>query len=114
MYSRGGRTGFNHITSWLGLCPNNRITGGKVKSSQTRLVVNRAANAFRMAAQTATWEQFRKEYETSDDRSCALLCTSYLDHCLKILILESLTHKEDAYKSLFSEMMPLGTFSTKV
>ena len=42
-----------HFTSWLGLCPCNRITGGKVKSSQTRLVVNPATNAFRMAAQTA-------------------------------------------------------------
>ena len=36
-----------------GLCPSNRITGGKVKSSKTRLVVNPATNAFRMAAQTA-------------------------------------------------------------
>ena len=42
-----------HFTSWLGLCPGSRITGGKVQSSQTRPVVNRAANAFRMAAQTA-------------------------------------------------------------
>jgi transposase len=41
-----------HFTSWLGLCPGSRITGGKAKSSQTRHVVNRAANAFRMAAQT--------------------------------------------------------------
>ncbi len=40
-----------HFCSWLGLCPGSRITGGKVKSSQTRCVVNRAANAFRMAAQ---------------------------------------------------------------
>lgn len=42
-----------HFTSWLGLCPGCRITGGKVKNYQTRPVVNRAANAFRMAAQTA-------------------------------------------------------------
>lgn len=41
-----------HFTSWLGLCPGSRVTGGKVKSSKTRTVVNRAANAFRMAAQT--------------------------------------------------------------
>lgn len=41
-----------HFVSWLGLCPGSRITGGKVKSSKTRRVVNRAANAFRMAAQT--------------------------------------------------------------
>lgn len=40
-----------HFCSWLGLCPGSRITGGKVKSSQTRCVVHRAANAFRMAAQ---------------------------------------------------------------
>lgn len=40
------------FTSWLGLCPDNRITGGKVKSSRTRKVVNRAADAFRLAAQT--------------------------------------------------------------
>ena len=40
------------FTSWLGLCPGSRVTGAKVKSSKTRLVVNRAANAFRMAAQT--------------------------------------------------------------
>jgi hypothetical protein len=41
-----------HFASWLGLCPDNRITGGKVKSSKTRKVVNRAANAFRVAAQS--------------------------------------------------------------
>lgn len=41
-----------HFTSWLGLCPGSRVTGGKVKSSKTRPVVNRAANAFRMAALT--------------------------------------------------------------
>jgi len=39
-----------HYTSWLGLCPGSRITGGKSKSGRTRKVVNRAANAYRMAA----------------------------------------------------------------
>jgi transposase len=38
------------FASWLGLCPNNKITGGKIKNSKTRKVVNRAATAFRMAA----------------------------------------------------------------
>jgi transposase len=41
-----------HFASWLGLCPNNKITGGKVQSTRTRRVVNRAAQAFRMAAQS--------------------------------------------------------------
>jgi len=38
--------------SWLGLCPDNRISGGKVLSSRTRRVVNRASDALRMAAST--------------------------------------------------------------
>lgn len=42
------------FTSWLGLCPNRRITGGRVKSSRTRPVVNRAATAFRQAAMGLT------------------------------------------------------------
>lgn len=42
-----------HFSSWLGVCPNNKITGGQVKSSQTRKVVNRAARAFRLAAYSA-------------------------------------------------------------
>jgi len=41
-----------HFASWLGLCPNNRITGGKVYSTRSRKVVNRAAMAFRQAATT--------------------------------------------------------------
>ena len=38
------------FTSWLGLCPDNRISGGKVLSVKTRRVKNRAATALRMAA----------------------------------------------------------------
>src|SRR5271157_364221 len=41
-----------HFCSWLGLCPDNRISGGKVLSSRTRRVVNRASDALRMAATT--------------------------------------------------------------
>lgn len=43
-----------HFCSWLGLCPGARITGGKSVSSQTRSVVNRATNAFRLAAQAVS------------------------------------------------------------
>lgn len=60
-----------------------------------------------------SWEQFRQEYESSDDRSCALLCAAYLDNCLEILVLDTLAHREKAKKELFSETMPLGTFSAK-
>jgi transposase len=38
-----------HFTSWLGLCPQHKKTGGKVKSSRTRPGSNRAAQALRLA-----------------------------------------------------------------
>jgi transposase len=41
-----------HFTSWLGVCPNNRKTGGRIRSRRSRRVNNRAATALRMAAQT--------------------------------------------------------------
>ena len=41
-----------HFVSWLGLCPDHRISGGKVLKRGTRKVVSRAATAFRMAAST--------------------------------------------------------------
>ena len=39
-----------HFACWLGLCPGTRITGGKVMSSKTKRVANRAAQALRLAA----------------------------------------------------------------
>jgi transposase len=39
-----------HFTSWLGLCPDNRISGGKVLSSRTRKVTSRVADALRIGA----------------------------------------------------------------
>ncbi len=41
-----------HFASWLGLCTDNRISGGKVIRKGTRHVVNRAATALRLAATT--------------------------------------------------------------
>ncbi len=41
-----------HFTSWLGLSPNLKRSGGKDQSSQTRKVNSRAAKALRLAAQT--------------------------------------------------------------
>ena len=48
--SRWPRT--KNFTSWLGLCPDNRISGGKVLSCHTRRVINPVADALRMAATT--------------------------------------------------------------
>ena len=44
----------SHFASFLGLCPDNQITGGKVLRRGTRHVENRAATALRIAA-TGLW-----------------------------------------------------------
>ena len=38
------------FASWLGLCPDNRISGGRILKARTRKVSNRIANILRMAA----------------------------------------------------------------
>jgi transposase len=42
----------NHFVSWLGLCPDNRISGGKVLSVHSRKVKSRTAGTLRLAAYT--------------------------------------------------------------
>lgn len=39
-----------HFASWLGLCPGNKISGGKVLSSRSKPTANRASQALRLAA----------------------------------------------------------------
>lgn len=41
-----------HFASWLGLSPNNQVSGGKVKRRRTKKTDNRAATALRIAAQS--------------------------------------------------------------
>jgi transposase len=41
-----------HFASWATLCPNNRKTGGVIRSRRTRRSKNRLATALRIAAQT--------------------------------------------------------------
>jgi len=47
------------FASWLGLNPNNKVSGGRILSSRTRKVVNRVSTALRMGAvgvaETQTW-----------------------------------------------------------
>ncbi|MDP6663632.1 MAG: IS110 family transposase [SAR202 cluster bacterium] len=39
-----------HFASWLGLCPGSKITGGKQKSSRSKVSASRAAAALRLSA----------------------------------------------------------------
>jgi transposase len=72
----------NHFVSWLGLCPGSRVSGGKVKSAKTRPVANRAATAFRIAAQTLSRSQsalgaFYRRMQTRLGKPKAITATAH-------------------------------------
>jgi transposase len=86
-----------HFTSWLGLCPGTRITGGKVMSGRTKRCANRAAQALRMAAaslrtsQSALGAYFRRMCARMDKPKAIAAAA----HKLARLIYTMLTKGED-------------------
>jgi hypothetical protein len=48
-----------HFTSWLGLCPGTKITGGKLLSGKTKRCANRAAQALKLAAEARRSSKLR-------------------------------------------------------
>jgi transposase len=71
-----------HFTSWLGICPGSKISGGKILSSKTRTVVNRASNAFRIAAQSLANSQtalggFYRRIRTRSGAPIAITATAH-------------------------------------
>lgn len=70
-----------HFTSWLGLCPNLKRSGGKDQSSQTRKVQSRAALAFRNVARALTKSKtslgaFYRRMRSRVDKAKALTATA--------------------------------------
>src|SRR6266550_4182740 len=72
-----------HFTSWLGLCPGTKTSGGKALSRRTKRNANRAAQAFRMAAaslarsQTALGAFYRRIRSRIDGRR-AITATAHM------------------------------------
>lgn len=86
-----------HFTSWLGLCPGTKITGGKIMSSKTKRVANRAAQALRLAAaalrssQSALGAYFRRMCSRMDKPKAVTAAA----HKLARLIYTMLTKGEE-------------------
>lgn len=85
------------FTSWLGLCPNNEISGGKVLRRGTRKVVNRVANALRMCAQSllnskSALGAYARRIRSRRDSQIAITATA---HKLARLIYRMLKHGEE-------------------
>jgi transposase len=86
-----------HFTSWLGLCPNNQITGGKVRKRRTRKVQNRAARALRLAAQSlhSSKSALGAFYRRMQARLGAPKAITATAHKLAILVYRMLKHGMD-------------------
>jgi len=72
-----------HFTSWLALCPNRWVTGGKPLAKKPPLIhPNRAAQAFRLAAQTLERAQcaigaFFRRIKSRHGRAVAIKATAH-------------------------------------
>lgn len=85
------------FASWLGLCPGNKVSGGKVLSSKTKPSNNRAAQALRMAAvslyrsKTALGAFFRRVRS----RSGALKAITATGHKLSRILYRMMVNREN-------------------
>jgi transposase len=85
------------FSSWLGLCPGTKISGGKTLSRRTRHVVNRASILLRLAAlaagQTDTWlGRFYRRKRAHLGAPKAITATA---HKLACVIYHMLKYKEE-------------------
>ena len=94
------------FASWMGLCPDNRVTGGKVRSAHTRKVDNRVAQALRTAARSlhhsdsALGVHYRR-MRAKLGAPKAIVATA---HKLARIICYMLTHRQAYDPSVFDEM----------
>jgi transposase len=94
------------FASWMGLCPDNRVTGGKVRSAHTRKVDNRVAHALRTAARSlhhsdsALGVHYRR-MRAKLGAPKAIVATA---HKLARIICHMLTRREAYDPSVFDEM----------
>lgn len=89
-----------HFVSWLGLCPNRKVTGGKVFSSKSKKNKNRLSVAFRQAANTVGRQKntvlshFFRRIAFKKGRKIAITATA---RKLAVIVYQMLVNKE-AYR----------------
>ncbi len=95
----------SHFCSWLGLCPNNKISGGKILSSHTRPGSNRMAQALRMAA-NSLWnsKSYLGEYfRRMRARHGAPKAITATAHKLARIIFHLIKHQKSFDETIFAE-----------
>ena len=94
-----------HFGSWLGLCPDNRITGGKIYSVRTRDVKSRVAEALRLAAQSL-WQAknyFGELYRRWKARLGSPKAITAMAHKLARILWHLLKYKEPFKPEVFAQ-----------
>lgn len=87
-----------NFTSWMGLCPNKRITGGKILSSKSNRNKSRLAQAFRKSANAVGRQKdnplsdFFKRIAYRKGRKVAITATA---RKLAVIIYHMLVDKQD-------------------
>ena len=93
------------FSSWMGLCPDNKISGGKILSSGTRKIKNRIAKTLRMAAQSLlnSKTSLGAFYRRMRTRLGAPKATTATAHKLARIIFHLLTTKQPYDDSVFAK-----------
>ena len=103
-----------HFASWLGLAPNNKISGGKVLSRSTQKVISPANLAFRQAAQSVAKTKtalgaFYRRISAKHGPSIAIVATAHkLARIVYFMLKERKPYHDEgdkAYEARFRERM---------
>ena len=84
-----------HFASWLGLCPDNRISGGKVLRRSTRTVQHRVRNILKMAAQSlhGSKSHLGDQYRRMRGRLGPAQANTAMAHKLARILWHQMAHK---------------------
>ena len=95
----------NHFCSWLGLSPQNKISGGKILSSKTRPGSNRVAKALRLAANALLRSNsyLGNYYRRMRSRHGAPKAITATAHKLARIIYHLIKHKKPFDETVFGE-----------
>jgi len=97
-----------HFCSWLGLAPNNKITGGKVISRRTKKSNNQAAQALRVAAHSLAHSDsalgaFYRRIRTQKGAMVANVATAHKLARIIYFMLKNQTEYEDLGATHYEE-----------
>jgi transposase len=97
-----------HFTSWLGLAPNNKITGGKIIGRGTKKTHNRAAQALRVVARSLAHSDcalgaFYRRIRTQKGAAIANVATAHKLARIIYFMLKRRTEYEDPGATYYEE-----------